>query len=263
MTHDPRADILESDINTLLKLIVSHKKPLTEGDIRAASNILRRWICEGLIGQFCNELQVQPTFPVFDNDPIWKALPSRPSVNYFLTAGVRFDGVPLRGIYNSTEPASAAPILPIAEMKQTLVGFGAFKSQKRLYFEGDYFSCEEIINFTANKLGGVHLDAKRNSRQEKLERAAHFMTFGGPLIENDPRAGSELHLMVEPTSKGVFSGLHVEIIAAGASFLQIHLDGIPFVEIATKKTLSAKIASYIPFFRRKPAIRLYDSKNSP
>ena len=104
-------------------------------------------------------------------------------------------------------------------MKQTLVGFGAFKNQKRLYFEGDYFSCEEIITFTANKLGGVHLDAKRNSRQEKLERAARFMTFGGPLVEADLRAGTELHLMVEPTSKEVFSGLHVEIIAAGASFL--------------------------------------------
>jgi hypothetical protein len=260
MTHDPRADILESDIHTLFKLIMSHNRPLTEGDIRAASNILRRWICEGLIGQFCNELHVQPTFPVFDTDPIWKALPSRPNVNYFVTAGVMFDGVPLRGIYNSTEPPSAVPILPIAEMTQALVGFGAFKNQKRLYFEGDSFSCEEIITFTANKLGGVHLDAKRNSRQEKLERAARFMTFGGPLVENDPRAGSELHLVVEPASREVLSGLHVEIIAAGAAFLQMHLDGVPFVELATKNTLTGKIASYIPFSRKKPAIRLYDFK---
>lgn len=263
MTHDPRADILESDIHTLFKLIVSHKRPLTEGDIRAASNILRRWICEGLIGQFCNELQVQPTFPVLDNDPIWKALPSRPSVNYFVTAGVVFNGVPLRGIYNSTEPASAVPVLPVAEMKQMLVGLGAFKNQKRLYFEDASFSCEEIITFTANKLGGVHLDARRNSRQEKLERAARFMTFGGPLVENDPRAGSELHLMVEPTSKEVLSGLHVEIIAAGAAFLQMHLDGIPFVELATKKTLGGKISSYIPFIRKKPAIQLHDLKKQP
>lgn len=258
--HDPRLDILESDIGTLFKLIVSHKKPLMEGDIRAASNILRRWICEGLIGQLCNELQVQPTFPVFDNDPIWKSLPSRPSVNYYLTAGVMFDGVLLLGIHSSTEPASSAPILPVAEMKQTLVGFGAFKNQKRLYFENDYFSCEEIITFTANKLGGVHLNSKRNSRQEKLERAARFMTFGGPLVENDPRVGTELHLMVEPTSKEVISGLHIEIIAAGASFLQMHVDGIPFVELVTKKTLSAKIASYIPFLKKRPAIRLYDFK---
>src|ERR1700676_3366607 len=104
---------LQSDLTTLFKLVFVHRKPIMEGDIRLASVILRKWLIDGLLGRLCNPARVKATVPLLDNSAPLDALSHEPSINYFLTGGVRFNGVPIRGIYNSELPYQAQPLMPI------------------------------------------------------------------------------------------------------------------------------------------------------
>lgn len=258
--QDERVRMLFSDLKSLFKLTFSHRSPLTEGDIRLASAILRRWICEGLLGKLCNDHKVLPTFPVFDTSKVFAAINADASITYFLTGGIRFDGRPVMGIYNSSKEASQEPLLPIDKMKQITLKLGKFSKQKRVFFEGTSFSCEEVILFMANKLGGVHFDQKKDDRQQKLERASNYMTFGGPLEKMPGKPKGELYLALEPEGREFLSGLHIEIVAAATSLLQIQINGEPLIELITKKTIWSRISN---LFQKAPLISLYDSVSKP
>ncbi|EKF40101.1 hypothetical protein NA8A_22411 [Nitratireductor indicus C115] len=205
-----------------------------------------------MIGQLCNEAGVELAFPVLENAQVWAALPNTPEVNYFLSGGVKFKGSPFMGFYNSTMPAAQGPTLPIDQFSESFLPFGKFKREKRIWFEGEAFSREEIILFVANKLGGVHYDGRRDLRQEKLERASRFMTFGGPIDHEPP---GQVHLAVEPKATEILSGLHVEIISAAASFINLHIDGAPLVSFTVKRTIFESIARLL---KPKPGIKLID-----
>src|ERR1700686_1705831 len=103
---------LESDLTTLFKLVFTYRKPVTEGDIRIASVILRKWLIDGLLGRFCNATGIEATIPALDNSASLTALPKHPAIDYFLTAGVRFNGIPVSGIYNSAYLFQGAPKIP-------------------------------------------------------------------------------------------------------------------------------------------------------
>jgi hypothetical protein len=220
---------LQSDLTALFKLVHAHRKPISEGDIRLASVVLRKWLIDGLLGRLCNTARVEATVPVLDNSAPLDDLSHEPSINYFLTGGVRFNGVPIRGIYNSALPYEGRPLLPDMPGKELTVR--EFLAQKRLFFEGTLYSCEDIIKFTANKLGGAHFDTKRDSWHEKLDRASQYMKYGGPQPSSDWKPDSEIYKVLEPKSTEVLSGLHIEIIAAAASFIQIKLDGKPIMKL--------------------------------
>jgi len=113
-----------------------------------------------------------------------------------------------------------------------------FKRQPRIHFQGFSFSCEEIIKYTANKLGGVHIDFRRDGdeRLAKLDQAAAYMKFGGPLSDDEPQP-SELYFVLEPKGSQVLSGVHIEIIAAAASLIQVQFDGQPVVQVTRTKTI--------------------------
>jgi hypothetical protein len=145
---------LHSDLTTLFKLVFVHGKPIMEGDLRLASVILRKWLIDGLLGRLCNPARVKATVPVLDNSAPLAALLHEPSINYFLTGGVKFNGDPIRGIYNSALPSEGRPLIPVDVMPDKELKVSAFLAQKRLFFEGSQYSCEDIIKFTANKLGG-------------------------------------------------------------------------------------------------------------
>ena len=98
---------------TLLKRIVAHNNRIADGDIRAASAILRRWLCKGHIGRLWHALGVSPTFPVFDNAPVIAEIANVPDVRYYLPGGVKFNGKPVMNIYISDMPAAATPRLPL------------------------------------------------------------------------------------------------------------------------------------------------------
>ena len=50
-TVDASFDLHEGDLMTLFNFIVAHTRRIADGDIRAASAILRRWLCKGHIGR--------------------------------------------------------------------------------------------------------------------------------------------------------------------------------------------------------------------
>jgi hypothetical protein len=105
---------------------------------------------------------------------------------------------------------------------------------------------------TANKLGGVHIDfrrqgdqkyAKLNEKYAKLDEAASYMRFGGPLAPGQPQP-SELYFVLEPKGVEVLSGAHIEIIAAAASLLQVHFDGRPVMDVRIQKSVRAQLRKF-------------------
>ena len=230
--------LLESDLQTLFRLIVRHRQPLDEGSVRAASPILRRWLVEGLLGKLGRGLERKPTLPVLNNEAVIRALP-QDGVTCFITGGIRFNRRPLSGIYVSDKPYFERPPLPIDMMKFEMMRLGAFTEQKRLYYKGQFFSCAEIIKFVANKLGGVHHDSERDERQREMEAAADTITFGGSETKRERGKLGQTHLVVEPEAVEPLNGLHVEVIAAAASLLCIHFDGKPLLDFTVEKIASS------------------------
>lgn len=242
---------LESDLSTLFRLTFV-KGPATDGDIRMASVILRKWLVEGLLGRLCNALGLVPTFPVYDNAPAIAAIAADPSINYYLTGGVRFIGQPVFGIYHSTASIPSASSHAFYPVGPTLMTASKMLKQRRLFYAGQWFSCKDAIAYTANKLGGAHLDFRRDA---PIEAAANFMTFGGPLGRIGREPPGELYLTVEPNGREILTGFHIEVIAAAASFSQIHMNGEALIDIAKllRPTIRARLRSWL---RLKPKLHL-------
>jgi hypothetical protein len=232
---------LESDLTTLFKLVFTYRKPVTEGDIRIASVILRKWLIDGLLGRLCNAARVEATIPALDNSAPLAALSKHPAIDYFLTAGVRFNGVPVSGIYNSADPFQGEPQIPVDRMQDREMKVSEFLAQKRLYFDRALFSCADIIKFTANKLGGAHFDTKREPHHEQLDRASQYMKYGGPHPSPGWDPGSQIYLVLEPDSSEILSGLHIEIVAAATSFIQIKFGGNPIMKLTTKPSFRTRL----------------------
>lgn len=227
--------LLEGDLSTLFKLVFTHRKAVAEADVRLASVILRKWLVEGLLGQLCHAAKVIPTLLALDNTEALAALPSQESINYFLTGGIRFNGTPVAGIYNSSLPSTGAPLIPVDQMKEKEFKLGEFLRQRRLYFEGSYFTCEDIIKYTANKLGGAHYDLNRPGQLAKLDEAASYMKFGGPKPFDHPPP-DHIYLCLEPEGSEVLTALHIEIIAAATSLIQVRLSGTPIMNLQKKES---------------------------
>ena len=250
---------LESDLSTLFRLTFTNG-PVAEGDVRIAAVILRKWLCDGLIGQLCHRLGHTPTFPVLDNSSILQALTQQPSISYLLTGGVKFDGQPVMAFYNSSAPASEAPLIPLEGLDYILVATSKMLGQQRVFHDGNRFTCEEIIRFTANKLGGAHLDFDRPGRFDAMQRAAEFMTFGGPLDKVRGKPPGELYLELEPKGRAILSGFHIEIVAAASSFIQLRLNGEQLIDFGgvLRPTFMGRIRKLIGLRRRKLRQRLHD-----
>jgi len=236
--------MLKSDLDTLFRLVFTYRKPVSEGDIRLASVILRKWLVEGQLGQFCNAARAKATFWALDNEQVCKALPATPQINYFLTAGVRMNGIPVKAIYNATVPPPPVPLVPVDTIHVRSFTLHEFLRQKRLYFEGTFFSCEDIIKFTANKLGGAHLDFNR-VKEAQLNRAASFMMYGGPANPQDVIRQIEIYMVLEPKSTEILSGVHLEIIAAATSLIQVRVDGRPVVKLRTTRSLVTRVREWL------------------
>ncbi|MCZ7912284.1 hypothetical protein O9X94_23405 [Agrobacterium leguminum] len=253
--------LLVSDLSTLYKLVNAFGVPVAEGDIRAASVILRRWLSEGLIGRLCNDLRIVPSFPVLNNKKALAQAAEDSNINYFLSAGVRLCGAPVLFFHNSVAPVKERMGFETPIPQHIMVSTREFINQPRVYFEGEFFTCLEIITFTANKMGGVHHDSRRNERQSRMQRASEFMTFGGPLDRINRQPPGELYLNVEPNGQELLSGFHLEIIAAASSFVHIHLNGQQLMTIP--ETHRQKSWFSRTFGNRKPEFQVYETKKAP
>ncbi len=67
------------------------------------------------------------------------------------------------------------------------------------------------------------------------------MKYGGPRPSPDWDPDSEIYMVLEPSSNEVLSGLHIEIIAAAASFIHIKFDGSPIMKLTTKTSLRTRL----------------------
>lgn len=231
---------LESDLRTLFCLVFTLGEPVSEGDVRIASVILRKWFIEGHLGRYSRSAKLEPRFLALDNSKVLATLPRRKSVDYFLTGGVKFSGVPVMGIYNARRRFKHKPFLPVEQMQDKEFRLGKFLDQRRVYFKGDFFTTEQIIKFTCNKLGGAHYDFHRPNMYRKMEAASEYMTFGG-LPTGDESFIGEFHIQLEPESSEVLSAFHIEIIAAATSFIQIRFNGEPFLQVTEHKSIFQKI----------------------
>lgn len=236
--------LLEGDLQTLFRLIVRHRQPLDEGSVRATSPILRRWLVEGLLGKLGRGLEQKPMMPALNNDAVIRSLPQE-GVTCFITGGVRFNGMPLSGVYVSDKAYLGRPAIPVDKMKFEMMRLGTFTDQKRLYFKGQFFSCAEIIRFVANKLGGVHHDSERDDRQREMEAVADTITFGGPESKRERGKFGQTHLVVEPDATEPLNGLHIEVIAAAASLLCVQFDGKPLLDVTVAKSSTSRIFDFL------------------
>lgn len=109
------------------------------------------------------------------------------------------------------------------------------------------------MRYTANKLGGAHLDFNRTGKFAVMERASEFMTYGGPPAPPAEPPG-EMYLVFEPASNEILSGFHIEVIAAAASFIQIEFDGERLLPLTVKRSLRSRFKSLLG---RKSKVKLY------
>jgi hypothetical protein len=245
---------LEDDLRTLVKLVITFRKPLTEADVRIASVILRKWLAEGMLGRLCNSIGAKATFSVLDNSQIIEALKDpKHKVLFFLTGGISFNGSFIRGIYESLDAYEGEPLLPVEGMVDTEVKIGGFLDQKRIFYKDTFFTTAEIIKFCANKLGGAHYDLDRSGKYALLDEVYTYMMFGGPLMEGEEPSG-QLYLPIQTERCPVLSGLHIEIVAAAASLIRMTLDGIPILQITVEKSWRSKLRAFFGLDRERRVV---------
>ncbi len=106
------------------------------------------------------------------------------------------------------------------------------------------------------RISGAHFDTKRDSDLEKLDRASRYVKYGGPHPGPDWEPDSEIYMVLEPSSNEVLSGLHIEIIAAATSFIQIKFGGTPIMKLTTKTSLRTRLRRLLG--RDKARFRFFD-----
>ncbi|PPC96084.1 MAG: hypothetical protein CTY32_06885 [Methylotenera sp.] len=222
---------LEEDLATLHELLYT-KGPLPPRHVRSvASAIVRKWLVEGALNKLAHELSVKFELVAYGTSAVFDALPNAPEVNFFLAGGVNLNGLPIRSMYASRAPYTGNPPIPV----DTPVEFfppGKYLGSKRIYFEGNSFSAEQIITFVANKAGGVHLDLRREKPwQEQLEQAAAYMTFGNPNNETKRRIvelgepGGPCMLVLPKERGNIWSCLEIEMLSAAQALLNVRCNG--------------------------------------
>lgn len=247
------ARLLESDLNELVELCFPHHKPVAEAKIRQTAVILRRWLLDGDLQRLLDPLRLGARFHVQDNGPAKAYLDRTSGFRYLLTANIMMNGRPARYIYDTTlDPIEVQH----DAFRARWIGLSLkkFLAQPRIFHEGRWFSTSQIIRFVANKLGGNHVDFDRGGEWKHLDRANEYFKYGGPALAKPP-GGATFYLRLEPASFEVIGGVHVEVIAAAASFVQMEIGGALLCRLTNKSSLANEL---LKFFRRVPPITLVE-----
>ncbi len=245
--------LLHGDVKLLFDLTFKHNAPVPEANIRAASTILRRWLVDGDLERISRELIEPIKFPVSDTAPIVERVANTGTIDFFVTAGVMMNGFPIEGIHHSPLAPEENDIFPLLPMRLVHLDGRSFIRQKRLLYKSRWFTTEEILRYVANKLGGNHFDLRRPKFYGDLDGASQFMRYGGP---EDGRGNSELYLILEPKSSEVIDGVHLEVIAIAASFIQASVGNTQLGTITVDKPGFLNPRRWM---RRKPTFRFFDN----
>ena len=137
--YDELQRLLESDLKELVNLAFAHNKPITEAKIRLMATIMRRWLLDGDLQKLLSRDKSTASFSCQGNDCATAYVDTSGKIDYFLTAGVRLNGVPITFIYGS-------PLEPIEiDLNFTQEGnipltLKKFLSQRRLFHAGRWFT---------------------------------------------------------------------------------------------------------------------------
>lgn len=253
--YDELARILAADVETLVPLAFPHDRPVSEAHIRIMATTMRRWLVDGDLKKLLAPLRRTALFDVQGNSQAKAYADRSGAFRYYLTAGVKVAGRPISHIYESQLPEEA--------MNRDFVGEGRirlplkkFLAQPRLFHAGNWFTTEQILRFVANKLGGNHLDFDRQGEWARLEAGNAFMRFGGPPLA-EPPPGCEVYVQLEPASTELIGGVHLEVIAAAASFAQMEIDGVQLCTLRTHRGLIAKLRG---LFRTRQDIQMVERR---
>ena len=207
-------------------------------------------------GRLCHAADSKASFPVIDNSQLIAQIESTPEILYFLTGGAFFDGQAVMGIYDARVPYEGKPTLAVTNMPIIEVGQGAFLRQRRVFFEGDFFTCEDIIKYAANKLGGAHFDFARPGVYQKLDAAAAYMKYGGPALSEE-ELQSAVYLRLEPNGEEIISCIYAEIIAEANSLLNVKIGGQSVMDIRKKQTWLTRLQWFFGIDKSRLVVRAY------
>lgn len=223
-------NLFEEDVKSLIELTFP-SGPVQNRHIRQASVIVRRWLCDNELRLINDQIQVPVTFPMINDTSVFERVRNDPDIDYYLSAGVKFDGKPIWRLYHSNADEPPSWVHELNSQPVEFVKLSKMMKRTVLHFKGENFSMERTLRFACNKLGGAHLDPSRDEQEIILDSAARYLTFGPP--ENSIVTGEagEIHLPLEPTGSEVLSGIEVVIIVAASMMVNIHFDGEPLFEL--------------------------------
>lgn len=251
--YEELARLLLADMRVLVPLAFPHNTPVSEAHIRLMAVTMRRWLVDGDLQKLLAPLRQSALFDVQGNSRVKEYSSTNGVFRYYLTAGIKANGRPVSHIYESQLPEGAVDRSFMTEGR-TRLPLKKFLSQPRLYHEGHWFSAGQILRFVANKLGGNHLDFDRSGEWARLDAANAFMRYGGPALAEPPE-GSELYMILEPASDEVIGGVHLEVIAAASSFVQMEIGGHQLCTLTSEASLIGQLRW---LFRRRLEYRLVD-----
>lgn len=182
-----RQQLLEEDLSTLIDFLISDK-PLQTRHVRAiAPAILRKWLIDGNLNLLANELGVKFELPTFDTSIVFSELDQTSSAIFYMTGGIFIGGIPTQELYVSDKAFTGKPEISF-NMTTVNLTLSKFINSKRIFFKGNSFTNEQLIQFASNKYGGVHYDEKRNKNwQTELENANKYCSLGNPNYDNESK----------------------------------------------------------------------------
>lgn len=223
-------NLFEDDVKSLVELTFP-KGPVQNRHVRQASVIVRRWLCDNELRRITDQVSVPVTFPMLNDKSIFDRIENDADIDYYLSAGVRFDGKPIWALYHSNSDIAPEWVHELGSQRIELVKLGKVMKRPVLHFRGDNFSLEQTLRYACNKLGGAHFDPSRNENEKKLDLAARYLTFGPPEERIESGIVGKIHLPLEPNGAEVLSGVAVIVVVAASMIVNIHFDGQPLVEL--------------------------------
>jgi hypothetical protein len=228
-------NLFEEDVRSLIELTYPNG-PVQNRHVRQASVIVRRWLCDNELRRITDKIQLPVTFPMLNDTSIFEKVRGDPDVDYYLSAGVKFDGKPIWTLYHSNSDEPPNWIHDLGSRRIELVKLSTIMNRPVLHFKGVDFSMSRTLRFACNKLGGAHFDPSRDEQEKILDSASRYVTFGPPEHSIETGESGEIHLPLEPTGTEVLSGIAVVIIVAASMMVNIHIDGAPLFELKQEST---------------------------
>lgn len=223
-------NLLEEDVRSLIEPTFPNG-PVQNRHVRQASVTVRRWLCDNELRRITDQIQVPVTFPMLNDTSIFERVRGDPDVDYYLSAGVKFDGKPIWTLYHSNADEPPNWVHELGSRRIEFVKLSTMMKRPVLHFKGDDFSMARTLRFACNKLGGAHFDPSRDEQEKILDSAARYVTFGPPEHRIETGEAGEIHLPLEPTGTEVLSGIAVVIIVAASMMVNIHIDGEPLFKL--------------------------------